>query len=470
MIRTTTPSTVNDIHSQMNETQMTEIITPRSVEEAQAAVKRARDTGKSLSIAGGRHAMGGQQFLSGGILLDTRSLNRIIALDPDQGVVTVEAGIMWSDLVPGLRELQTGCASPRWSIIQKQTGADRLSLGGALAANGHGRGLTYRPIVQDVEAFEIIDPNGNLVRCSRDESRELFGLAIGGYGLFGMITTVELRLMQAHQVRRTVEVTTIDAVQTRFAERIAEGFAYGDFQYRTDESSPGFLRDGVLSCYQPVDARQASGPARPQNLLNESAWRQLLYWSHDDKARAFEEYAGFYRSTDGQVYDSDTFQLSQYIDHYHHQLDAHLGSRVPGSEIITELYVPLAQLCGFMAAAADDLRRRQANVIYGTIRLIEQDDETMLNWARRPYACIVFNLHVDHTPDGLHSVGHALRALTDLAIERDGSYFLTYGKFATRDQLKTCYPQFPEFLALKRRHDPGNVFSSDWYLAYSDAT
>ena len=459
--------TVNDIHSQLNETRIGRVITPRSIAEAQRTVAGVADAGQSLSIAAGRHAMGGQQFLSGGTLLDTRNLNRIVGLDANRGIVTVEAGIMWSDLVCGLRDAQTN-ADRRWSIVQKQTGADRLSIGGALAANGHGRGLTYRPIVQDIDAFEIIGADGNLTRCDRDQNYDLFRLAIGGYGLFGMITTVDLRLMPAHRVRRAVEVTTIDKLGDLFKRRIADGFTYGDFQYRTDESSPGFLWDGVLSCYQPVSDAEARAAPPPQHLLNETAWRQLLYWSHTDKARAFDEYARFYRSTDGQIYDSDTFQLSQYIDHYHEELDERLGCTVPGSETITELYVPLTELPGFMAASAMVLRRHEANVIYGTIRLIEHDDETMLNWARQPYACIVVNLHVDHDPQGVERVSGSLRTLIDLAIERNGSYFLTYNKFATTDQLTTCYPQFPKFVSAKQQYDPHHVFSSDWFRAYAD--
>ncbi len=458
--------TVNDIHSQLNETRVGGVIAPKSIAEAQRAVACIRDTGSSLSIGAGRHAMGGQQFLSGGTLLDTRHLNRIVGLDTARGIVTVEAGSMWSDLVPALRDMQSD-PGRRWSVIQKQTGADRLSIGGALAANGHGRGLTYRPIVQDVEAFEMIDTDGSLIRCDREQNRELFSLAIGGYGLFGVISTADLRLMPAHCVRRVVEVTTVDKLGDLFKQRIADGFTYGDFQYRTDESSPGFLRDGVLSCYQPVSDAEARAAASPQYLLNETAWRQLLYWSHTDKARAFDEYAGFYRSTDGQIYDSDTFQLSQYIDHYHQELDERLNCTVPGSETITELYVPLPQLPRFMAVAATEMRRQQANVIYGTVRLIERDDETMLNWARQPYACIVVNLHVDHDPSGIQRVANALRSLIDLAIDRDGSYFLTYNKFATTDQLTKCYPQFPEFISSKKRYDPHNVFSSDWFRAYA---
>ena len=464
--------TLNDIHSQLNETAMRHVVTPRTAAEIQQAVAAIREDGSGLSVAGGRHAMGGQQFLDGGVLLDASGLNGILELDAERGLVRVEAGILWSDLVRGLREMQQGQAR-RWSVVQKQTGADRLSIGGALAANGHGRGLTYKPIVQDVESFELVDASGAVRHCSRTENSELFSLAIGGYGLFGIIYAVTLRLMPAHRVRRVVEITTIERLETLFTQRIADGFTYGDFQYKTDETSPGFLRDGVMSCYVPVPGGPVSddephGTGPPLNLLSEQDWRGLLYLSHADKARAFDEYAGFYMSTNGQTYDSDTFQLSQYIDDYHQELDRSLNAAVKCTETITELYVPPPSLADFMNAAARELRQRSANVIYGTIRLIEQDDETFLNWARQPYACIVFNLHVEHTEAGIAHAANALRTLIDIAIERDGSYFLTYNKFATPEQLARCYPQFGEFLALKDRYDPDGVFSSDWLRAYTE--
>ena len=463
--------TLNDIHSQLNETAMRRVVTPRTAVEIRQAIAAVRDEGGSLSIAGGRHAMGGQQFLDDGVLLDARGLNRILDLDAERGLVRVESGMMWDDLVHGLRKMQQG-NERRWSIVQKQTGADRLSIGGALAANGHGRGLTYKPIVQDVKSFEMVDATGTPHRCSRTENADLFRLAIGGYGLFGVIYSVTLRLMPAHRVRRVVEITSIERLEGLFKERIADGFTYGDFQYKTDETSPGFLRDGVMSCYIPVsdgpiDDSESEAMEGPQYLLSEQDWRGLLHLSHADKARAFDEYAGFYMSTNGQTYDSDTFQLSMYIDDYHRELDRSLNAAAKCTETITEVYVPLGSLADFMGAAAQELRERKANVIYGTIRLIEQDDETFLNWARQPYACIVFNLHVEHTDAGIAHTTDALRALIDLASERGGSYFLTYNRFATPEQLARCYPQFGDFLAKQREYDPEGVFSSDWVRAYS---
>ncbi|MCL4304158.1 MAG: FAD-binding oxidoreductase [Anaerolineae bacterium] len=176
---------VNDIHSQLNPTQVAEIVPVDSLAAIQATIHRASEQGKPICIAGGRHAMGGQQFAAGAVLLDTTRLNRVLNFDPAAGLIEVEAGIQWPDLIGYLVEIQKGKPWPQqWGIAQKQTGADRISLGGSLAANGHGRGLKMPPLIADVESFILVDAQGEAQTCSRQENSDLFRLAIGGYGLF----------------------------------------------------------------------------------------------------------------------------------------------------------------------------------------------------------------------------------------------------------------------------------------------
>ena len=258
------------------------------------------------------------------------------------------------------------------------------------------------------------------------------------------------------------------------------GFTYGDWQFATDPAGSDFLTRGVFSCYRPVgrvnDAAHAGtqtaahaaahATAQPRRELSEADWKQLLLLAHVDKARAFDEYAAFYLSTSGQHYDFDTHQMSRYVDGYHREIDRHLGCR--GSEMITELYVPRARLADFMRACAFELRTRRTAVVYGTVRLIRRDTETFLAWAKQDHACVIFNLHVDPSPDGIAAAADAFRRLIDRAVERGGSYYLTYHRFATRTQLEACYPQFRAFLRLKDAWDPDGLFQSDWYRHQRD--
>ncbi|MCC6790506.1 MAG: FAD-binding oxidoreductase [Thermomicrobiales bacterium] len=458
-------TTVSDIHGKLYPAEVHRIVRPDSVEAIVAAIQVAAAEGRAVSIAGGRHAMGGQQFGDGAILLDMGGMNRLLSLDAARGEVDVEAGIQWPELIAGLREFQLGHADP-WGIIQKQTGADRLSIGGALSANVHGRGLAMRPFIDNVVSFTLVDAEGIVRICSRTENGDLFRLAIGGYGLFGVIATVRLRLERRYKVERVVGVIEVDNLMTAFEERIAAGFTYGDFQFAIDPASDDFLRQGVFSCYRPVPASTPI-PAG-QRVLSRDDWAMLLYLGHVDKRRAVDAYTAHYLGTDGQIYWSDTHQMADYVDHYHVALDAKLGATNPCTEVITEIYVPRDQLASFFADVRDDFRANDVNLIYGTVRLIERDEESVLAWAREPWACTIFNLHVEHTPWGIAHAAAAFQRLIDLAISYGGSYYLTYHRFATRAQVEACHPRFAEFLQLKRHYDSEERFQSDWYRHYRE--
>jgi len=451
---------VNDIHSRINPTRVARLLVPSTLDELAGIVRAAKAANAQISICGGRHAMGGQQFGTDTWLVDMQRYAAFQEFDAKRGLVTVGAGIQWPELIAGCLAQQSA-GGPAWSIRQKQTGADRLSLGGALSANVHGRGLRLPPIVGDVEAFTLVNAKGEARRCSRSENGDLFRLAIGGYGLFGIIADVTLRLMPRVKVERRVEVLTLDELVRVPAERDTNNWLFGDFQYSIDERSPDFLRRGVFSAYHRI-ADEASMPAE-QKHLREEDWARLLFLAHTDRARAFQEYTDYYLTTDGQRYWSDTHQLSTYLDNYHAAIDRRLGASCPGSEMITEIYVPRAALTAFMNQAAEQLRRGGHMVIYGTIRLVERDEESFLAWAREPWACIIFNLHIEHSPAGLAKAQEAFRGLIDLAIGFGGSYYLTYHRWATRQQVEACHPRFREFLQLKKAHDPEERFTSDWY-------
>lgn len=408
--------------------------------------------------------MGGQQFGTDSVLIDMRSLNRVLGFDRDQGIVQVEAGIEWPELLDYLSRAQSDDQN-QWGIVQKQTGADRLSIGGALASNVHGRGLKFKPIIDQVQSFKLMDYTGSIHKCDRNENSELFRLAIGGYGLFGIVTSVQLGLWPRRKVRRVVEIRDTADIPDLFQQRIADGYLYGDFQFATDGKRDSFLRRGVFSCYQPVDPdtplTQNPTRFRPED------WERLTYYSHKYKRRAFDAYTKRYVATSGQIYWADSQLSGAYVDNYHQALDRKLKAKVKATEMITEIYVPRGYLVKFMEEARRGLRELNANVIYGTVRLIEEDKESFLRWAREAFACVIFNLHVTHDDQGLADATRAFRSLIDLGIRYGGSYYLTYHRWATKQQVATCYPQFPEFLALKLKYDPNEIFQSDWYRHYT---
>jgi hypothetical protein len=275
---------------------------------------------------------------------------------------------------------------------------------------------------------------------------------------------VQLRLAPRKKVERVVEIRTVDDLMVAFEKRIADGFLYGDFQFSIEPASEDFLHKGVFSCYRPVSMDAPIPPAEKQ--LTDENWRQLLYLAHTDKKQAFNRYADYYLSTNEQVYWSDLQQLSIYPNNYHREIDDKLHAPYPATEMITEINVPRPELKRFFDEVREDFRKHGTELIYGTVRLIERDEESFLPWAKQPYACTVFNLHTVHSSDGLKRSEYAFRRLIDMATRRSGTYYLTYHRYATRNQVESCYPQFGEFLQLKKKYDPEERFQSEWYRHY----
>lgn len=456
--KTSSGEWVNDIHSQLNPTWVREVNTTENYHEVKQQIQTAIDQKLKISICGKRHSMGGQQFATDSVLIDTTRLNRILNFDQDKGLIKVEAGITWPELIDYLVKNQSN--QDFWTIAQKQTGADYLTIGGAISANIHGRGLQMKPFADDVESFEIILANGELTFCDRNNNKELFSLVIGGYGLFGFIYSVTIRLIKRQKLERIAVICNIDEVPDLFRQRISDGFTYGDFQYSINQKTEDFLNKGICSCYRPVGIETII--KEDQLELSDNDWKQLINYAHTEKDLAFKVYSEHYMKCNHQIYWSDTCQLGPYFPNYHSSLNQGYNA----SEIISELYVPLDKLPDFMREATKIFRSRNDEVIYGTVRLIKKDTDSFLPWAKQDFACIIFNIHTKHTPEDLIHVSETFRTLIAAAIARGGNYFLTYHRFASKKQVETCYPQLPEFLKLKLKYDPNELWASDWYRFY----
>jgi FAD/FMN-containing dehydrogenase len=243
---------VNDAQSHLNPTRVQRIVQPKSLDNIQHALHNAQRQGRFISVAGGRHSMGGQQFGRDTILIDMKKFNRVVRFDKRKGHIEVEGGIQWPELIDYLHHEQREHRTA-WAIREKQTGVDRVTLAGSLSSNIHGRGLRFPPIIGDIESFVLMDAKGEAHTCSRRENPELFSLAIGGYGLFGIILQITLRLAPRTKLERVVEVIAVKDLIPRVSERILQGFVYGDCQYSTDLETDAQLHAGVFSCYRPVD-------------------------------------------------------------------------------------------------------------------------------------------------------------------------------------------------------------------------
>lgn len=124
----------------------------------------------------------------GGILLDCRGLDRVIAFDPGTGIAKCEAGVLLSQLL----EL----AVPHGWFLPVTPGTKFVTVGGAIANDVHGKNHHRRGTFGcHVRAFELLRSDGERRVCAPNENAQWFRATIGGLGLTGVITWAELQLM-----------------------------------------------------------------------------------------------------------------------------------------------------------------------------------------------------------------------------------------------------------------------------------
>ncbi len=152
------------------------------------------------------------------LVLDTSALNRMLRLDGERDRLELQAATPWRAIAGYLGERAAGLDGGL------QTAGLPDSVGEAVSANAAGPDGT--PLVSHVEAITLVTPDGELRRVDRGANLNLFRLAVGGHGLFGVLYSVTLRvdslLRSAQRAQAPVELDLTGAAVAGGVSRRAE--------------------------------------------------------------------------------------------------------------------------------------------------------------------------------------------------------------------------------------------------------
>ncbi|MFW7378352.1 MAG: FAD-binding oxidoreductase [Oligoflexus sp.] len=125
---------------------------------------------------------------SGGVLIQNRGLNRLLAFDRQKGVITCEAGVSLAELLEII--------VPAGWFLPVTPGTKFVTVGGAIANDVHGKNHHVRGTFgQHVLQLELLRSNGDLIACSPRENQPMFAATIGGLGLTGFIRAASIQLI-----------------------------------------------------------------------------------------------------------------------------------------------------------------------------------------------------------------------------------------------------------------------------------
>jgi FAD/FMN-containing dehydrogenase len=450
------PSPGTDDASHLNSNRPAEVITVASdpaeaEEQLTQMIKRASAEHLHLSISGAHHSMGGHTIYPGGVVLDMLPFNRM-SLDENARILTVGAGARWSDIVPFLDRRG-------YSVLVMQSNND-FSVGGSISANCHGWQNNSPPIASTVESFRILTASGDIQNCSRTENQELFSLALGGYGLFGVILEVKLHVVpnefyaaEAHRVKPR----DYNRVYHELTDHRTDiGMAYG----RVNVASHSFFEDGIVTVLR---RRRTTLPTsnslthRTPSLLKRLVFRGGIGSDYGKNLRWWLE------TTIGETGRKllSRNQILQEPSNLYASRDPNL------TDILQEYFIPVARMGEFVEKARPIFLKHHPDLLNVTVRNVEPDQDSFLRYAPKEVFGLVMLFSQRRDADADREMQALTRELIDVAHSCAGRYYLPYRLHATRAQFEQAYPQAGEFFERKKRYDPAGIFQNEFYLKFA---
>ncbi len=447
------PAGYADDVSRLNKTQVAGIWNipsdpTKGEEELREVLRKAQASGLRVSIAGARHSMGGQTIYPGGIAINMLPF-KSMSLDEAGNILHVQAGAKWADIIPYLDEHGRSVA-----VMQSD---NSFTVGGSLSVNCHGWQYGRPPIASTVESFHLMKADGSVVRCSRSENPQLFSLAIGGYGLFGVILDADLRVVPNERLRLEQHKFPVGQAIASFEARLHQKPNL-EMAYARMNITPQKMFDEVLlNLFYPED-----GPI-PRLTAAGSHWLPRLIF-RGSAGSTYGKRMRWSAETNLQPELSGTvFSRNQLMND---SADWYLDRSEATTDILHEYFVPRDGATQFLNLARKIILKHDADLLNVTVRDVKTDDDSFLRYADRDMIAFVMFFSQPRTAAGDSEMQRMTQEMIDAVLDAGGRYYLPYRLHATAAQFQRAYPQADQFFTLKRQYDPHELFQNEFYRKY----
>lgn len=431
---------VNDV-TQINPIHVNREIQPQSTDEIVSAI---RNTSGPISIGGGRFSMGGQIGYENSLHLDMRMHNKILRLDTIAKQVTVQSGIVW-------RDLQTAIDRHNLSIKIMQTYAN-FTVGGSISVNCHGRYIGHGPMVSSILEIKLVTASGEVVTANRNENKDIFAAAIGGYGGIGVITEATLQLTDNVKVQRETKLVPVgqylDFFYTNIRNKEDVIFQNGDLY------PPDF--DQINSVAWRKSDKELTDTVRV-TPAGESYWieRQLMkvVSSGTVGKKIRRDWLDPYLYRTQKV-------VWRNREASYDVAELEPKSREQQTYVLQEYFIPIDKIESFIPKMKAIYHKYNVNVVNISLRHAHADDETYLSWAAQEVFAFVIYYKQGTDAQSREHVRQWTVAMTDAILSEGGRWYLPYQPHATTAQFKLGYSKAPQYFEVKNRLDPEHRFTN----------
>ena len=364
-------------------------------------------------------------------LVEMTRYNKVVGLDADRMEVTVESGIVISDLNEYLD--RAGFAMPNLGDVTYQT------ISGALSTSTHGTGSLRTGLAAQVMAFRLVVASGEVLQCSANENAEFFHSGRGGLGALGILSTLTLRIVPAFRLHAIEEPMRVDALLAKLDELVT-GNDFFEFYWIPHTGWALTKRNNVTEL--PADP-----PARFKTWFN----KMLM-----------ENYAFGALCYIGRMFPRLIPRLSKALPSTGRTEYVNASHRIFASKRLVRFYEMEYSICRDAVAEALNRVRRMVDDcgfllnFPVEVRFTAGDDIPLSTGTGRNNAYIAV-----HVFKGMKYEPY-FREVEAIMSDYEGRPHWGKIHFKTADSLEPLYPEWKRYIEVRNRLDPEGVFTNDY--------
>jgi decaprenylphospho-beta-D-ribofuranose 2-oxidase len=439
------------------------VIKPSSLEECKEIINYCSQENIKICCRGGGFSYGDMILNTDELILDISSMSNILSWNPEKGEMSLEPGVSFASIFK-ISLLDN------WSLTSCPGGMD-VTIGGAISNNVHGKDAWKNGnFGHQVTSIELLLSNSKILVIEKNDP--IFKAVIGGMGMLGVIVKINIQLQKipspfvqirtqlAKDISETVDLLELRKEDSDFSVAWVDAFATGDSIGRGYVSSASWVVGDLKTSKEDLEKSLTKPkyifgflPSKPIWFVGRFFFKPVVlkFLNKLHYLLAKKTFAKQGKSSKPVLFTDYNF----------------MHNKIPD---IKEVYRPY----GFFEFEPLLPKDSGKESLKGLLKLCQKyksesllcgikshkNDDFLISFEGRGYS---IGIDIQVAGRTKNNIDNFVNALSEFTIKNKGKIYLAKDENLSKISFQKMYPQYQNFLKLKKNLDPNSLFISDMF-------